>query len=981
MRMVTDGTLYNEISNNILIKKKLIKLIDGKKDIIYTNENVYDILIVDESHEHNLNMDLIITLLKFSLYYNNSIKLVIISATMDNDEYIYRRFFKSINDNRMYPLNSFIKKYNLNRLFVDRHLHISELNKQRYRIDDIYLSKKKDEFEVLKKEILEREGSGDILIFEPTISEIYKLVKKINEDNEIRSDIIALPFFGRLASDKRDIIQNIDSIKNKQKLTIPKIDKYGVSIDYDKYDFNDPNREKVSEGTYKRVILVATNVAEASITINTLKFVIDTGTENVVFYDTKSRESISKIKSITDQSRVQRRGRVGRVSSGKVYYLYKKGDKEDVEGFYGINTQDLTFNIYNLLSSKSKNKKYLFNKYNDPNFKDNNFQKDYLESIFKYNIGDIIYDQYFMNDIFYDYHGEYSHNIRPCNFYHDGFGLSDIVDSKGDFYVVHPDEKYFSRNINGDIVSIKDSDYVNILEEYYNKISISSIKIYNYLENLRNFLFLSYDIKNNIHIKTRFGLNIERFNRNTLGFNNINLLIAFIYSIGYDSTLDVIKILSFLKSSFNKIDELILSENYFSNVKKLKNMYNDNYGDINIYYELFSRLINKFSYLSNLDKNLRKFDYNINFDKIREKFIKLLHSYGSNLTMYLSNIKNFGSVYAFESKSEYDEIIKLNTLYNKNLLFLNDINSSNEESLYRNNFLEERLNNYLIEDKNKYIINSFCKNNYLNQNNIIKLLKTYNNLLNKYKNLIDNNYDIDYDDETNNVNYEWIKDNISNLVSKKENYYENYIKPLLHSYGSNFVFKFSDNYYFKVIYPDPEYFVSVNSFSNKNYIYDYLFYLTKMKDKISMVAYIDPNWIYETNPFLYNKNFLKNNSFIIKNSEEKLRNLVKELSDMEDDISKEKLLIILNNDIINGYLRSLNVVLNDIIKKKDYLSIINNYFLNVENKYNSDIYSLHKNNIMISKQSGGFKKEIDLEIKNDNFVISIVTRYMNYLLE
>ena len=36
---------------------------------------------------------------------------------------------------------------------------------------------------------------------------------------------------------------------------------------------------------------------------------------------------------------------------------------------------------------------------------------------------------------------------------------------------------------------------------------------------------------------------------------------------------------------------------------------------------------------------------------------------------------------------------------------------------------------------------------------------------------------------------------------------------------------------------------------------------------------------------------------------------------------------------------------------------------------------------MISKQSGGFKKEIDLEIKNDNFVISIVTRYMNYFLK
>lgn len=70
---------------------------------------MYDIVIADESHEHNQNMDMILTLMKRVLYYNNDCKLVIISATMDEDEPTYRRFYRDINDNKMYPLNKTIE--------------------------------------------------------------------------------------------------------------------------------------------------------------------------------------------------------------------------------------------------------------------------------------------------------------------------------------------------------------------------------------------------------------------------------------------------------------------------------------------------------------------------------------------------------------------------------------------------------------------------------------------------------------------------------------------------------------------------------------------------------------------------------------------------------------------------------------------------------------------------------------------------------
>ena len=46
--------------------------------------------------------------MKYSIFYNNDLKLVIISATMDDDESIFRRFYRDINDNMMYPYNHFI---------------------------------------------------------------------------------------------------------------------------------------------------------------------------------------------------------------------------------------------------------------------------------------------------------------------------------------------------------------------------------------------------------------------------------------------------------------------------------------------------------------------------------------------------------------------------------------------------------------------------------------------------------------------------------------------------------------------------------------------------------------------------------------------------------------------------------------------------------------------------------------------------------
>ena len=69
LKIVTDGTLLAELQSNPTLKKNY----NGK----LINSNVYDIVIVDEAHEHNTNMDIIIALTKQACYVNNQVRLII----------------------------------------------------------------------------------------------------------------------------------------------------------------------------------------------------------------------------------------------------------------------------------------------------------------------------------------------------------------------------------------------------------------------------------------------------------------------------------------------------------------------------------------------------------------------------------------------------------------------------------------------------------------------------------------------------------------------------------------------------------------------------------------------------------------------------------------------------------------------------------------------------------------------------------------
>ena len=224
LKIVTDGTLMEEIKTNQIMKKTIPGKSGKPEDITFTDENKYDILIIDEAHEHNPNMDLILTLARNACYFNNSIKLIIISATMDDDEPIYRSYFNIINDNIIYPIKQpiYTKVHPILKdthkgthflpwsVYMDRRFHISPPGETtQYTITDIYkdlpenLGSDEENAKFAQTEsykvvieICNKSTEGEVLLFSTGQGEIIQAVEYLNKT--MSSGNVALPYFGTM---------------------------------------------------------------------------------------------------------------------------------------------------------------------------------------------------------------------------------------------------------------------------------------------------------------------------------------------------------------------------------------------------------------------------------------------------------------------------------------------------------------------------------------------------------------------------------------------------------------------------------------------------------------------------------------------------------------------------------------------------------------------------------------------------------------
>lgn len=779
LRMATDGTLFEELLSNPLLKTKIKKPVrDGKEEFMYGLNNKYDIVIVDEAHEHNTNMDLILTLMKQTCFYNNSIRLVIVSATMDDDEPIYRSYFRNMNDNLVYPIKRPLDihpivndtNFMIESIFLDRRIHISIFGQTtQYTINEYYDEDIEKQFgnNEKKNSILAQERSydkildicnkttgGQFLLFLTGEKEIKKALQVLN--NILPNDTIAVPFYSNMNSKYRDIVEKVSSkvlkIRNRRE---------NISFEWgEKYiDVKD-----VPEGTYKRAVIVATNVAEASITIDGLKYVIDTGYAKVLTYNRVLDIGELNIEKISEASRIQRKGRVGRVSSGEVYYMYGKGMRGNVKPKYGINQIDFSESFIKLAPSLGKN-------YNNPSLVDiakdiiktnsitnsfwslnniphfinlfnlkakgdmkNNGIMDIIKHQYLFNEIDELTEEYFIdpyyksylldkNDIINNIENNFNFIIR----YNSGLPKSNLYDNNGSFYIIHPNETKIKRNICGDIILYNDSQR-NDFDPYHFKYLENNLKL--------KLQYLKYKINNKTYsIKTNLIGKVNEFRRMLESeFLTENDGIALLLGEGYDILLDTCEVLSLLSACNNNLASIAV-----------KNTTNEKIVDFESFFNRFSS-DSDFNSLNRICKLFRnKFNFKI-YKIINDKGY-IYKTYKPQYEKLLNIYKKYNFTYKPPKEYLYDwnilNWLKFNGKLNDTNGFLYWLGKSGN---FKNALFNEIKNN-------NFAIEKICEEENIDSN-VIK--KYYMNLTELLIGIIsaDKELDSKYNEESI---FDWIK--------------------------------------------------------------------------------------------------------------------------------------------------------------------------------------------------------------------------------
>jgi len=233
--------------------------------------NKYDALIIDEAHERSLNIDFLLGYLKRLLTKRPELKLIITSATIDVDR--FSKYFSGAPifsvSGRSFPVDV---EYRPAAVGDEYSQTLSEQICDV--IDEILVEEKKRSW-----------GIGDVLVFLPGEREIRDVAKHLNL-NEWR-DTEVLPLYARLGN-------------------------------------KDQNR--VFSSHAGRRIVLSTNVAETSITVPGIRYVIDPGTVRMSRYSYRSKIQRLPIEAVSQASANQRKGRCGRVSEGICYRLYSEDD-------------------------------------------------------------------------------------------------------------------------------------------------------------------------------------------------------------------------------------------------------------------------------------------------------------------------------------------------------------------------------------------------------------------------------------------------------------------------------------------------------------------------------------------------------------------------------------------------------------------------------------------------------------------------------
>jgi ATP-dependent helicase HrpA len=228
----------------------------------------YDTIIIDEAHERSLNIDFLLGYLKRVLPERPDLKVIVTSATIETE-----RFSKHFNgapvievSGRMYPVEH---RY--------RPLEAADEDKEDQDIEDAILN--------AVDELARDRVAGDVLIFLPGEREIRETAEALRKHHPKGAEI--LPLYARLSFEEQERI--------------------------------------FKPGSARRIVL-ATNVAETSLTVPGIRYVIDTGLARINRYSWRNKVAQLQIEKVSKASANQRAGRCGRVAPGICVRLYSEED-------------------------------------------------------------------------------------------------------------------------------------------------------------------------------------------------------------------------------------------------------------------------------------------------------------------------------------------------------------------------------------------------------------------------------------------------------------------------------------------------------------------------------------------------------------------------------------------------------------------------------------------------------------------------------
>jgi len=229
----------------------------------------YDTLIVDEAHERSLNIDFILGILRTLIPRRPELRVIITSATLDT-----RKFSEAFGNapvieikGRLYPVETV---YRPQESVPGGESEVTWVDTAVEAVEEIYRKKR----------------PGDILVFMPTERDVLETCERLSGRNFPGTSV--LPLYARLPASQQGRVYSVKG----------------------------------------RKIVVATNVAETSLTIPGITYVIDTGLARIARYLPRTRTNSLPVSPISRSSADQRKGRCGRVRDGICIRLYSEEDYE-----------------------------------------------------------------------------------------------------------------------------------------------------------------------------------------------------------------------------------------------------------------------------------------------------------------------------------------------------------------------------------------------------------------------------------------------------------------------------------------------------------------------------------------------------------------------------------------------------------------------------------------------------------------------------